>query len=47
LRKELRLSLAELDAIQSKFFKKTYIGLPRTGQYVTEAEMNELREFNR
>ncbi len=47
LRKELRLPLAELDAIQSKFFKKTYVGLPRTGQYVTEAEMNELREFNR
>jgi len=47
LRKELRLPVAELDADQSRFFKKTYIGLPRTGKYVTEAELNQLRELNK
>lgn len=46
LRKELGIPVAELDALQSKFFKKTYVGLPRTGVYVTEEEMNELRKSN-
>lgn len=46
LRSELGIHLAELDAIQSKFYKKTYIGMPRTGTYVTESEINELRKLN-
>ena len=47
LRKEMNIDLAEFNELQSKFFKKTYVGLPRTGQYVTEAEMNELRKINK
>jgi hypothetical protein len=46
LRKGLNMEIAELDATQSKFFKSTYTGLPRTGKYVTEEELNKLREIN-
>jgi hypothetical protein len=47
LRKGLDMEIAEFDEDASKFFKATYTGLPRTGKYVTEAEMNELREINK
>ena len=46
LREEMGIHVAELDVIQSKFYKKTYIGMPRTGSYVTESEINELRKLN-
>lgn len=47
LRKGLNMELAELDVDASKFFKATYTGLPRTGKYVTEDELNKLREINK
>ena len=46
IRKETGLEIAELDETQSRFFKSAYINLPRTGAYVTEDEMNELRNLN-
>lgn len=46
LRKEIGLDIAELDEIQSKFFKKAYINLPRMGTYMTEDEMFNLRQLN-
>lgn len=46
LRKKLNLQIAELDAQQSIFFKKTFTNLPRTGSYMTESEMNSLRDLN-
>lgn len=47
LRKELGMEIAELDATQSKFYKKTYSGIPRTGTYMTEEEMIQLKELNK
>jgi len=47
LRRDLKLEISELDENDSKFFKKTYNGVPRTGVYVTEAEMEELRRLNK
>jgi len=47
LRKGLNMELAEFDENASKFFKATYTGLPRTGKYVTEEELNQLREINK
>lgn len=46
LRKEIGLQVAEFDELDSKFFKRAYINLPRMGSYVTEDEMNALRELN-
>jgi hypothetical protein len=45
--KGLNLPIADLDSQASKFFKTTYTGLPRTGSYVTESELEELRKLNR
>lgn len=47
LRRDLNLPLAELDSQQSKFFKEAYVGLPRTGSYMTEEELNDLRSLNK
>jgi hypothetical protein len=47
LRDSLSLPIAELDYHGSVFFKKAYVGLPRTGAYLTEAEMNDLRALNK
>jgi hypothetical protein len=47
LRKELGLHIAELNDTQSKFFKSAYVSLPRTGTYVTEADLEELRKVNK
>jgi hypothetical protein len=47
LRRELDLDIGELDATNSRFFKATQIQLPRTGQYVTEQELEELRKINK
>jgi len=47
LRKGMNMDIADLDEHASKFFKKTYVGLPRTGNFVTEAELNELRQLNK
>lgn len=47
LSKELKIDIVDLDSNQSKFFKKTYVGLPRTGHYVTEEEMLKIRASNK
>lgn len=47
LRKQLGLEVAELDAIQSKFYKASYINVPRMNKMFTEEELNELRRLNR
>jgi hypothetical protein len=46
IRRESGMEIAELDQIQSRFFKSAYVNLPRTGSYVTEDEMNQLRDIN-
>lgn len=46
LRKELGLDIAEYDEIQSKFYKKAYVNLPRMNKYFTENELYELRRIN-
>ena len=46
LRKELGLDIAELDEIQSKFYKKSYTNMPRMNKLLTESELNELRKLN-
>jgi hypothetical protein len=45
--KGLNLEIADLDSAASKFFKTTYTGLPRTGTYITESDLEELRKINR
>ena len=47
LRKGLGLEVAELDAIQSKFYKAAYVNMPRMNKFFTEAELNELRKTNK
>lgn len=47
LRKNMKLPIAELDDIQSRFYKEAYVGLPRTGSYMTETELNSIRDLNR
>ena len=47
LRKGLGLELAELDEIQSKFYKAAYVNVPRMNMLLTEAELNELRKTNK
>jgi hypothetical protein len=47
LRKGLGLELAELDSIQSKFYKASYINVPRMNKLFTEEELNELRRINK
>jgi hypothetical protein len=46
LRHQLALPVADLDKNSSIFFKKAYVGLPRTGSYMTEEELNALRNLN-
>lgn len=46
LRKELGMHIAEFSDLDSSFFKRAYVNLPRTGTYVTEDEMNHLRSVN-
>lgn len=47
LRKGLGVEVAELDAIQSKFYKAAYVNVPRMNKLFTEAELNELRKANK
>lgn len=47
LRKELGMHVAELDATQSRFFKKAHVNLPRMGTYMTEDEMQQLMDINK
>ena len=46
IRKGLLISVAELDATQSKFFKATYTSPPRMNKMVTEEEYLKLRGMN-
>lgn len=47
LRKGLGVEVAELDEIQSKFYKAAYVNMPRMNKMFTESELNELRRLNR
>jgi hypothetical protein len=47
LRKGLGIEVAELDEMQSKFYKAAYINVPRMNKFFTEEELNELRRTNR
>lgn len=47
LRKGLGLELAELDEIQSKFYKAAQYNVPRMNKMFTEAELVQLRKTNR
>ncbi len=47
LRKGLGLEIAELDEIQSKFYKAAYVNVPRMNKLFTEVELNELRRTNK
>lgn len=47
LRKGLGIEVAELDEIQSKFYKAAYINVPRMNKMFTEEELNSLRKLNK
>ena len=47
LRKGCGIEVAELDPIQSKFYKSAIIHAPRMNKMFTEDELNELRRLNR
>ncbi len=47
LRKGLGIKVAELDSIQSEFYKSAIIHAPRMNKMSTEEELNELRKLNR
>jgi len=47
LRKGLGVEVAELDTIQSQFYKAAYINVPRMNKMFTEDELNQLRRLNR
>jgi hypothetical protein len=47
LRKGLGIEVAELDAIQSKFYKAAYVQAPRMNKMFTEEELVELRKLNK
>jgi len=47
LRKGIGLELAEMDALQSTFYKASYINVPRMNKMFTEDELNELRKLNK
>ncbi len=47
LRKGLGLEVAELDALQSKFYKAAYVNVPRMNKLFTEQELNDLRKTNK
>lgn len=46
LRKEMKLDIAEFDEVQSQFYKKSYINMPRMNKLMTETELFELRKLN-
>jgi hypothetical protein len=47
LRKGLGIEVAELDPTQSRFYKASYINVPRMNKLFTEDELNELRRINK
>ena len=47
LRKGLGIEVAELDAIQSKFYKAAFVNTPRMGKMFTEEELSQLRKINK
>ena len=47
LRKGTGIEVAELDEIQSRFYKASYINPPRMNKMCTEEELNELRRLNK
>jgi hypothetical protein len=47
LRKGLGVEVAELDAIQSKFYKSAYVNVPRMNKMFTEEELVQLRKLNK
>lgn len=47
LRKGIGLELAELNEIQSRFYKAAQYNVPRMNKLFTETELNELRRLNR
>ena len=47
LRKGLGLEVAELDEIQSKFYKAAQVNMPRMNKLFTEEELNQLRKINK
>jgi hypothetical protein len=47
LRKGIGVEVAELDEIQSKFYKAAYVNVPRMNKLFTEEELNQLRKTNR
>lgn len=47
LRKGLGVEVAELDPIQSKFYKAAYVNAPRMNKFFTEQELNDLRRTNK
>src|ERR1035437_8957373 len=47
LRKGLGIEVAELDNIQSKFYKAAYYNVPRMNKMFTESELEQLRKTNR
>lgn len=47
LRKGLGMEIAELDTIQSKFYKAAYVNVPRMNKMFTEEELNDLRRLNK
>lgn len=47
IRKEFGLEIAELDDIQSKFFKANLPQVPRIGNLLTESEYEQLRQVNK
>lgn len=47
LRKGLGMEIAELDEIQSKFYKAAYVNVPRMNKMFTEEELNDLRRLNK
>ena len=47
LRKGTGMEIAELDEIQSKFYKAAYVNVPRMNKLFTEQELNDLRRINK
>jgi len=47
LRKGMGVEVAELDEIQSRFYKAAYVNVPRMNKMFTETELNDLRRINK
>jgi len=47
LRKGIGIEIAELDDINSKFYKAAYVNVPRMNKMFTEEELNQLRKLNK